>query len=561
MSDIIKNLLVALMCLSLSSALNAKPFPVYFADVIKENNKEILYFEWRSDYKSYDKALISDSLGNLLAEVNYPTNSYDITRLQGQNTLFIKAVGINREESVPVKVDLNKDYSGLYANGPAEKIKIKNKKGENAWFAGVQSGKEFIVKGVNFCGIRLGDHDTFEPDIIATQSHVDRVENLNSNPERFVVHNLQVGDTIEFYDPMRTEILMRILKSNGYNLVRVFLKTGGRGYENTKIRGLSGPSHTKGISAKYMDNFIDFLSRAQKYGIYVMPCFTENEMLDNDYFKNIAKGASKQGILFSEDGIKAKQHYIELFLQYIREKNPSLINNLFALTMQNEFAFHSDEAPFNQTSGTYTFVDGPTYNMANDDERRALANAAIRNYYSKMKETVETNAPGLLVGEGTFAMGAVGKTYDNSKGIRTIDGNKDLRFPMTAVELLNTHIDFLDFHVYRWGAKGTGADVFNHFTENMKLLTPEAKELMKRKPIIMGEFGSFKEDEATIDEAVIFVKDLQKTALDFGFKGSAYWTIDTFEQTRLWNLMSKNGKMLKAFSERNMKYFNKDEGE
>ena len=561
MTPISKLFLIALMFLSLSSTLNANPFPVYFADVVKENNKEILHFEWRPDYKTYKKALITDSKGEVLAELSYPNNDYDITNFKAKEFLFVTAVDTNGKKSKPVKIDLERDHSSLYADDSAERIMIRKKKSEPAKFVGVQSGKEFIVKGVNFCGIRLGDHDTFEPDIIATQSHVDRVENFNSNPEKFVLHNLQVGDTIEFYDPMRTEILMRILKSNGYNMVRVFVKTGGRGSETTKIHGMSGPADTRGIYTPYMDNFIDFLTRAQKYGVYVMPCFTENEMLDNDYFKKMAKGATKQGILFSEDGIKAKQHYIELFLQYIKEKNPTLINSLFALTMQNEFAFHSDEAPFNQTSGSYTFLDGTTYDMTNDDERRALANAAIQNYYSKMKEAVEANAPGLPVGEGTFSMGAVGKNYDNSKGIRAIEGNNDLRFPMTAVELLKTDIDFLDFHVYRWGAKGTGEDVFKHFAENMKLLTPEAKELMKSKPIIMGEFGSFKEDEATIDEAVIFVKDLQKTALDFGFKGSAYWTIDTFEQTRLWNLMSKNGKMLKAFSERNMKHFNKDDGE
>jgi hypothetical protein len=121
---------------------------------------------------------------------------------------------------------------------------------------------------------------------------------------------------------------MRILKSNDYNLVRVFIKTGERGSEHTQIRGLAGAPDTKGISAAYMDNFVDFLTRAQKYGIYVMLCFCENEMPDNDYFKKMARGATKQGILFSEDGIKAKQHYIELFLKYIKEKDPELINSV-----------------------------------------------------------------------------------------------------------------------------------------------------------------------------------------------------------------------------------------
>ncbi len=543
-----KFIIIGLMFLSLSSTLNANPFPVYFADVVKENKKEILHFEWRPDFQSYDKAFITNSKGDLIGEVKYPENSFNITKLKKQSALFITAVSKNGDTSEAIKVELNKDYSSLYASGPAEKIIIKNIKRKNACFMEAESGKEIIVKGVNFCGIRLADHDSFEPDIMATQVHAERVKQVNRNPEMSLIHDVQLGDHIKFYDPQRSEILMRILKSNGYNLVRVFIKTGERGSEHTQIRGLAGAPDTKGISAEYMDNFIDFLTRAQKYGIYVMPCFCENEMPDNDYFKKMAKGATKQGILFSEDGIKAKQHYIELFLQYIKDKEPGLITSLFALTMQNEFAFHSDEAPFNQLSGTYTFLDGKTYDMTNNDERRALANAAIQNYYTKMKQAVEANVPGLLVGEGTFSMGAVGKTYDNSRGIRTIEGNKDLRFPMTAVEYLNTDIDFLDFHVYRWGAKGTGEDVFNYFAENMKLFTPEAKELMKNKPIIMGEFGSFKEDEATLDEAIVFVKGLEKAALDFGFKGSAYWTIDTFVQTRIWNLMWEDGKMLKAFS-------------
>ncbi len=537
------------MCLSLSVSLLANPYPVYFAGVIKEEGKMVLHFEWRPDYKSYDKAIITDHKGDLVAELSYPLNSLDISLIQSHDALVITAVGINGEEAEAVEVDLRKDFSSLYADAPAERILIKKQRGGNAKFVGSESGKEFIAKGVNYCNIRLADHDSFEPSFEASDAQVSRIQRGNRNPERGSYHDVRPGDLIQFYDPHRSEIIMRTLKSNGYNLVRVFVKPGGRGSEYTNVRGMSGPADTKGLYAPYLDNFIDFLTRARKYGIYVMPCFTENEMPDNDYFKKLSKGASRQEILFSEEGIKAKQHYMELFLQYIKEKDPELINSLLALTMQNEFAFHSYEAPFKQLSGTYTFIDGSTYDMTDDEQRRALANAAIQNYFAKMKETVEANVPGLPVGEGTFSMGAVGKTYDNSKGIRTIEGNKDRRFPMTAVELLKTDIDFLDFHVYRWGAKGTGKDVFMHFADNMKLTTPEGQELMKNKPILMGEFGSFKENEATLDEAIVFVKELEEAALEFGFKGSCYWTMRCFEQTRLWNLMWEDGKMLKAFSE------------
>lgn len=545
-------LLTLLTVLLLSSSLNAQVVPVYFADYFKEADKTILHFEWRPDYSSYDKAIITDDNDSIVAELDYPNNRFVLNNSKSYKSLIITAVNKAGERSKPIQVALDTDYSALHESGSSEKIIIKKPIGKNAKFVYAQSGEEFIAKGVNFCGIRLADHDTFEPDITATQVHEDRVKRINSNSAKSLVHNLvhnvKLGSKIQFYDAYRSETLMRTLKAKGYNLIRVFIKTGGRNSNITNIKGMSGPTDTKGIYAPYMDNFIDFLTRAQKYGIYVMPCFTDGEMMDNDYFKALANGATKQGILFSEDGIKAKQHFIELFLQYIKKKDPELINSLLALTMQNEFYFHSYEAPFNQLSGTYTFIDGSTYDMADDEERRALANTAIQNYYAKMKETVEANAPGLPVGEGTFSIGAVGKTYENSKGIKTIEGVKDRRFPMTAVELLNTDIDFLDFHVYRWGAKGTGKDVFMHFAENMKLTTPEGQELMKSKPIVMGEFGSFNFDEKTLDEAIIFVKELNNAALDFGFKGSAYWTIDTFEQTFIWNMMWGNGKMLNAMN-------------
>ncbi len=540
----LKNLIPALlMCISLSSNLKANPYPVYFADVIIEDGKEILHFDWRPDYKSYDRAVITDHQGELVAELSYPLHSLDVTQLQGHSSLFITAVDTRGERSEAVEVDLHVDYNKLYASAPAEKIIVKKQAGEKAGFVGAESGQEFIVNGVNFCGIRTGTVDVFAPDFVASQRDASYVEQAEHRGDKRLFHQVQPGDLVQCYDPDRAEILMRKLKSNGYNVVRVFVRAGSAG----SVQAMSGPADTQGLYEPYMDNVIDFLSRAQKYGIYVIPCM--DGMPNNDYFKKISKGAGGREYFFSKDGVKAKQHYIELVLQYIKEKDPELINTLFGLAMHNEFAFHSNQAPFDQLSGSYTFLDGTKYDMSDDDQRRALANATMQNYYTKIRETVEANAPGLLIGEGTFSMGAVGKTFDNSKGIRSTEDNGDMRFPFSAVELLRKDIDFLDFHIYRWGAKGTGEDVFKHFADNMKLTTAEAQELMKSKPVIMAEFGSFKAEEPTLDEAIVFVKELQKAALDFEFKGTAYWTIRCFEQTRLWNLVWENEKMLKAFSE------------
>ncbi|MBQ7589468.1 MAG: hypothetical protein IJU47_02115 [Verrucomicrobia bacterium] len=485
-------------------------YPLVYPDVFKQDKQTLLHFKWRADMTNYQHAVIKTGEGNVVAQLDRPANLWEMGNIVDEK-LYLYALDEKGNESETVEFDMSVDHSSHYGPKP-ERIVIDKKTGR---FTYAGTDREFIAKGVNFCGITLGDHDTFEPPI----------------------EGLPVC-----YDPYHVESVLRTIKKYDYNLVRVFIKTGGR---DRRMKGMSGPADTKGLYAPYMENVVDFLRKCSKYGIYVMPCFTENEMMDNDYFRKLSGGASGQGVLFSAEAIRAKQLYIRLFLEYIRAKDPALLDTLFAVTMQNEFAFYCNVPPFSQTNGVYTFLDGRKYDMTDDTERRALANAAIRNYYTAMKQAVSEVLPELPVGEGTFALGAVGKTYENSKGIRRVPGVDDSRYPMTALELLRTDIDFLDFHVYRWGHPGDGAEVFRYFTENMGLRTEEADRLRKSKPVIMGEFGTFKENEATLDAGIRFAKELKKAALDFGFKGTCFWTIDTFEQERIWNLMYENGRMLR----------------
>jgi len=69
---------------------------------------------------------------------------------------------------------------------------------------------------------------------------------------------------------------------------------------------------------------------------------------------------------------------------------------------------------------------------------------------------------------------------------------------------------------------------------------------LENKPLLMGEFGSFKADESSIGEAMDFTRELREAALEFGFGGSCFWTVNTFEQTRLWNMMWEEGAILEA---------------
>lgn len=489
-------------------------YPVYGADVFSEEDKDTLHFEWRSDYVTYTKAIITTENGKTVGEVKYPNQEFDLKDCKNYKKLYITAVDVEGKRAEAVEVDLTKKYSDLYVDH-VEQIVVKKEEGKNASFMYKDSGQTFVPQGVNYVGIRFGDHATFEP----------------AN-----------GLIPAYYDPYKAEAFFRDMKENGYNFVRVFVIPGGRQNYNWGLGGNN--SVTEGIYIPYMENVCDFISRAAKYGVYVMPCFGENEMVSNRFFRDLSNGSSRQSILFSNAGIKAKQKYIEYFLEYIKQKDPELLKSVLGLSMQNEFAFEADAAPFNQLQGNYTFLDGSVYDMSNDDDRRALANRAIENYYAKMKETIESVAPGMLLSEGTYSMLAVGKTYENSKGIRKIEGNGDLRFPMTAVELLSTSIDFLDMHVYRYGQTGSGTEVFEKNFKNMKLDTEEAKLLMQEKPVVLGEFGAFSSDpdESTLEDGIAFTKEIKEAALKNGFSGYAYWTMDTFEQTNIWNLTWDNYK-------------------
>jgi hypothetical protein len=495
------------------------PYPIYFADVFVENNKPFLHWVWRPDGTNYTKSVIETLDGKKLGETNYPFDTFSLEGLNGYDKLIISAENIDKKRSAPVVVDLSLKASDLYST-TNEKIVIKPGE-KNAGFFTKDSNKPFVPNGVNYINIRFGDHANFES---------------------------SYGLLPAKYDPYAAETLMRTLKKNNYNFIRVFVIPGGRQSQNLGLGGVA--LETEGLYIPYMENFVDFLSRAKKYGIYIMPTFGENEMVANSFFSKLSGNSKGQSILFSKLGIDAKKQMIKWFLEYIKTKDSTLLNSIFALQMQNEFTFNSQLAPFNQTTGEYSFIDGTKFNMADDTSRRELANSAIKNYYKEMKSAATSVVGEMLISEGTFSMLAVGKNMTTAKGIRTISGTKDTRFPMSAEEYLDTDIDFLDLHVYRYGQSGTAEQVFQKNIDNMLFNSTKSSQIRKYKPIILGEYGAIANEpqERDFDDGMAFAKGLRDSAIKSGFAGVAIWTIDTFEQTDIWCLMWENGKYLSQMS-------------
>jgi len=486
----------------------AKIRPVYFVQGYTVETGELVTWKYRADTE-YKGVLICDSFGVKIAFVNYPENKWIVTD-KNTTEVTVFAVGMDDEMVESGRAVL----PGTVPMKSHEKLPVRpniciHSDENGAYFT--KDGAKFIVNGFNFIGLSGGgDHSTFEP--------------------------------FE-YDKYTTETMLMQMHEMGYNTVRVFVM-GGRNDINPGFSG--GRDHNdRTFDRKYMDNFLHFMYLCRKYDFYLLPTFGDNEIPGNRYYQTISGGCDRCQVYFNEGAVMAKSIMIEEFLSEIKDEDPDLINTLFAIQFQNEFCFYENMAPFDLCDGIYRLYDGTEYDMANDEARRALAYHALELYYSTLKETVNRIAPDKLICEGTFTMCAVGKDMAAAYGVRS--GFSDPRVPMSSVEYLRLPLDFLDIHIYCEDTDNA-SEAFDKNYRNMLIDSAETKELMKRKPVIMGEFNSFKPDRRNGDFSVAekTIIGLRDNAMRSGFAGFLVWTVDSFWQPEIWHLMEDGG----GFAER-----------
>jgi hypothetical protein len=379
--------------------------------------------------------------------------------------------------------------------------------GDRAVFTRGPETGPFFIKGFNYIRLRGGDHATFDADTGSTKAH---------------------------YDPERAEAMFRVLEAAGGNAVRVFVI--GRNKGNPGIAG--NPESTKGVYGPYMDNVIDFLRRATRHGLYVFPTFGDGELPISRHYQAMLKPNHGwgNGILFTREGIEAKKTYMTDFLRAIKERDPGLLSTILGVQCQNEIHVTCDRWPFTVIEGKLPMPNGKSYDMASDRERRLLMDEGLRHYHNEIAKAVKAVDPEVLVAEGIFTMRAVGKTLKTHEGIRP-DTKGDKRYPPGLPTLGPSALDFMDIHFY---PVRRGADLKEDFRADMDsslLYAPEMKEIRKKKPILLGEFGAFRhvqKDFPEVERQMLAVRDLAAAEV---FNGWLYWTYDCKEQEPLWNAM------------------------
>ena len=489
---------------------------VYFLEYFDDKVNKFIH--WRYNERTQDYAGVNIYCdGQLLEHLKYPADTFIAPFAVPGEELEVRAVNVDGKESDPAFIKLVSDEDKLIEKN-FQRVKLKNNR-PNAQLVKAQSGEIFDIRGVNYVRLCFGDHSTF----IAATDYLP-----------------------ESYDPYDIEAMFRLLKRYNYNTVRVFLT--GRGVLNPGIGGY--PEFNEPVYRPYVDNLIDFLRKAKKYGIYVLPTFGDGELPLNQYYKpyiekmieitgepgQISSGIPYNSVYLTSPGIEARQILLRNTLEQIKQTDPSLLKAILVVQCQNELSLRASQWPFKLESGKVQTANGKSYDMSDKDSRQRCMDEGLNFYHQKMIEVIKGVDPDLLVAEGVFTLRIAGKDPVKNKGLYTFD-NKDDRFPPTAAVLGQSRLDLVDIHIYHVSGDESPSEGYRKDMESMMLYSSEMKRIRTRSAVIMGEFGAFKFMNDSFEEAADNIIETRDACLKDELNGFMIWTLDTFEQQEIYHAL------------------------
>ncbi len=319
------------------------------------------------------------------------------------------------------------------------------------------------------------------------------------------------------YDAEAMDAQLAAMAAAGTNTLRVW----AWGVQDET--GFTAAQNGEGLNRAYMDNFVDFLQRCVKHGMYVVPILDETP--HNAYYDAIAAAADEalptpditgyNRNYMSPGPLAAKEQATKDFVQYIKDTDADLLHAVLGWAFANEaFVLHS-EAPFTMESGEVVTLTGRSYDMAVNEQRQACYDETILHFCNTLTDAVKSVAPDALTTVGMWTSDAHARPPVNY----LLPDDRDPRRPPRPSVLASedSKLDFLDIHIYPW--------------DGTSKVRPEAHEWdavkASDKPAIVGEFGVFKNN--TIEEARVMLREMLTQAFDMGYQGALHWVWDLTE--------------------------------
>jgi hypothetical protein len=313
------------------------------------------------------------------------------------------------------------------------------------------------------------------------------------------------------YDGEAADVVLSEMAALGTNVVRVWC------WGTQKASGYTGDKTARGLNDAYMENVIDFLRRATKYGIYVLPIF--DEVPENAYYNEIRDEAPQpagedrihgyNAQYLSSGPIAAKRQCIADFIRHIAAKDRSLLSSVFGWSLANEVFVRNNGAPFSRSEGTVTTATGRTYDLADSEGRQRCWDESVLHWANELADAIHEVDPEALVTAGMWTSDAHARPPVNG----LLPDDKDSRFPPRPSVLggAESSLDFLDVHIYPWDG-----------TSKVSRVAHERDGVVI--PAIAGEYGVFKNKKP--DEARIMLREMLEQAYAMGYMGDLFWVWD-----------------------------------
>ncbi len=327
------------------------------------------------------------------------------------------------------------------------------------------------------------------------------------------------------------ESALEKMAEGGFTVVRIWSYHGH--WENRKegLFAMEGPDYrnqnTPELWQPYVDNIVDFITRASRRGIYVHLVIDREP--DTPFYRDRVNTGypDVEGFIhreyLTEGSLEAKEIYIAELIKNFRQRNPELLSTIFAYEIRNEIHADTAQAPFNKTEGVVETAAGH-YDMGSPSSRQACFNENVLLFLSRAAKALKKADPEALATTSTFAYLPVHKEGMLEAGLLPTD-MEDTRWPILPAVLVDSDLDFVSFHSY-----------YPHDWNRALQSSGFDEKFLKKKPFICGEFGAHRHSFSNVDLAASALLVYRDDILASGFRGAYLFTWDTLQHTR-WTMV------------------------
>ncbi len=375
-------------------------------------------------------------------------------------------------------------------------IQIRSQEGE-AVFWNTNNDSIFVPRGVNYFWI-----------VSADGGYQDRFFGLG------------------IFDQARIRTDFRLLKKNGFNVIRIFFDS----CNDDPI--CIGNQDGNGLNGSYIDNIVTTMEIAKEEGVFLM--LTSNDLPgQGGYWDMVDQGVNDQfgpyrnANYLTGSGVEAAVIYWGDVMRALADRDAPF-ESVFAWSLLNEQWYINNEPPFSLSSGMVTCANGNAYDMGSEADKKAMAVEGMEYYIRSIRDTIDKYDPNALVTMGFFV-----PDYPNPMRAG------DFRYVETSGLLSSAPLDFFDFHAY------PGVDPLDKIVENFGMTG------YTQKPVIMGEFGAFLKDYPDPAGAIDAIQAWMAQSCQYGFDGWIYWgmyraPVGIGDAT--WGFMDKDQEMMAALA-------------